>query len=130
MLGEVHPQEPHEVLRVAQARAHWLAVFRDLRPLLPKGMVVDIQHDRKHLRIFLYGRPEDEHLRLHLQSNDKRIGIEAVLPPDLQARAIEAVCAGVKWARHEKGALMSIPFTEIGLALALIDAIVTTSVSP
>jgi hypothetical protein len=130
MLADVHPLEPHEVLRMAQARAYWLSVFNDLRPVLPKGMVVDLQHDRKFLRIFLHGRPDDQHLRLHRQANDKRIGIEVVFPPDVQARAVEQVCGTVKWARHEKGALMSVPLTELGAALALIDAIAQTPVSP
>ncbi|MCU0903812.1 MAG: glycosyltransferase [Tabrizicola sp.] len=130
MLAEVHPLEPHEVLRVAQARAHWLAMFRDLRPVLPAGMVVDIQHDQKHLRIFLHGRPEEEHLRLHRHREVWRIGIEPVLPPDLQARAIEAVCTGVHRARHEKGALMSVPMAEIGAALAAVEAVVSAPVSP
>ncbi len=130
MLGEVHPLEAHEVLRTAQARAHWLNVFKDLRPVLPKGMVVDLQHDRKDLRIFLHGRPDDQHLRLHRQPNDKRIGIEVLLPPELLSRAIEQVCGRVRWARHEKGALMSISLSEIGPALALIDAILQAPVSP
>lgn len=124
LLADVHPLEPHEVLRTAQARAHWLGVFKDLRPVLPKGMVVDLQHDRKHLLIFLHGRPDTEHLRLHRHANEKR------LPPDLQARAVEAVCGGVKWARHEKGALMSVPLTQIGAALAAIDAVLEAPVSP
>jgi CYTH domain-containing protein len=126
MLGEVHPLGVHEVLRVAQARAHWLGVFR----VLPKGMFVDLQHDGKCLSILLHGRPEGEELRLHRQSNDKRIGIEVLLPPGLQSRAIEQVCGRVRWARHEKGALMSISLSEIGPALALIDAILQAPVSP
>ena len=130
MLAEVHPLDAHEVLRVAQARAHWLGVFRALRPVLPKGMFVDLQHDGKCLSILLHGRPEGEELRLHRQSNDKRIGIEVLLPPELQSRAIEQVCGRVRWARHEKGALMSISLSEIGPALALIDAILQAPVSP
>lgn len=130
MLGEVHPLGAHEVLRVAQARAHWLGVFRALRPVLPKGMFVDLQHDGKCLSIFLHGRPEGEELRLHRQSNDKRIGIEVLLPPDLQSRAIEQVCGKVRWARHEKDALMSLSLSELGAALALIDAILQAPVSP
>lgn len=130
MLAEVHPLHAHEVLRVAQARAHWLGVFRALRPVLPKGMFVDLQHDGKCLSIFLHGRPEGEELRLHRQSNDKRIGIEVLLPPELQSRAIEEVCGKVRWARHEKGALMSISLSEIGPALALIDTVLQAPVSP
>ncbi|MDP3197356.1 glycosyltransferase [Tabrizicola sp.] len=130
LLAEVHPVEPHEVFRAAQARAHWLAVFEDLRPVLPRGMVVDLRHDQKHLRIFLHARPETEHLRLHRHANEKRIGLEAILPPDLQARTVEAVCSGVKGARHEKGALVSVPLTQIGAALAATDAVLELSVSP
>jgi Glycosyl transferase family 8 len=122
LLAEVHPLEPHEVFRAAQARAHWLAVFRDLRPVLPKGMVVDLQHDRKHLQIFLHGRPDTEHLRLHVHSNAARIGIESVLPLALQERVVAAVCGAVKWARHDKGAMLSVPMAQIGAALAVIDA--------
>lgn len=130
LLADVHPPEPHEVLRAAQARAQWLAVFKALRPVLPKGMVVDLQHDRKQLRIFLHGRAEAEHLRLHRHANETRIGLEAILPPELQARAVEAVCGDVKGARHEKGALMSVPLTQLGAALAAIDAVLVARVSP
>jgi Glycosyl transferase family 8 len=130
MLAEVHPQDAHEVLRVAQARAHWLNVFRALRPVLPRGMFVDLQHDGKCLSILLHGRPEGEELRLHRQSNDKRIGIEVLLPPEIQSRAIEQVCGRIRWAKHEKGALMSISLSEIGPTLALIDAILQAPVSP
>lgn len=130
LLADVHPLEPHEVLRAAQARAHWLGLFKDLRPVLPKGMVVDLQHDRKHLRIFLHGRPETEHLCLHRHANEKRIGLEVVLPPDLQALAVEAVCGAIKWARHEKGGLMSVPLTHIGAALAVIDMALDAPVRP
>lgn len=130
LLAEVHPLEPYEVLRAAQARAHWLAVFRELRPVLPKGMVVDLQHDRKHLQIFLHGRPETEHLRLHVHSNAARIGIEAVLPPALQERVVAAVCGAVKWARHDKGALMSVPLAQIGAALAVTDSTLSSADGP
>jgi hypothetical protein len=130
MLGDVHPLGAHEVLRAAQARAHWLGVFKELRPVLPKGMFVDLHHDGKCLRIFLHGRPEGEQLLLHRQPNDKRIGIEVLLPPELQSRAIDQVCGKLKWARHEKGALMSLSLSEIGAALALIDAVLQAPISP
>ncbi len=128
-LGEVHPQEVHEVLRAAQARAHWLGVFKALWPVLPQGMVVDLQHDRKHLPILLQGRPEGEHLRLHRHANEKRIGIEMVLPPDAQAR-VEAAISGVKWARHEKAALVSVPLTGLAAALRAAAAALAEPVSP
>jgi hypothetical protein len=129
-LAEVHPAEPHEVLRAAQARVYWLGVFKALRPALPKGMAADLQHHRKHLRIFLHGRPEEEHLLLHQQRNDKRIGIEAVLPPGLEARVIEALCDCIDQAQRERGALVTVPLTEIGAALAVVDTLVSGPVSP
>lgn len=130
MLGEVHPLEVHEVLHIADARSHWLGVFNALRPVLPKGMLVDLQHDRKVLRIFLQGRPDDEHLRLHRLSNDRRIGIEILLPPDIQSRAMDRVCGTVRWARREKGAMVSVAPTEVGTALVQIDTVLQGSVSP
>lgn len=123
-LEEVHPRDPHEVLRAAQARAHWLAVFRALRPVLPKGMTVDLQHDRKELRIFLHGRPDEDHLQLHRHANERRLGLEVALPKELQDRAVEAIC-GVKGARLEKAGLTSVPRDRIGEALAAVDAVLT-----
>lgn len=128
MLGDVHPLEPSEVFRAAQARSYWLAIFRDLWPVLPKGMVVDLQHDRKHLRIFLHGRPETEHLRLQRHANERRIGLEMVLPPALQTKIVEMICHDIRWSRHEKGALVSVPFKQLGPALATVDLVLSDAV--
>ena len=127
LLSEVHPREPTEVFRAAQAREHWLAVFRELRPVLPRGMVVDLQHDRTTLRIFLHGRPDGECLVLKRHHNDRRIGLEVALPALLSDRIIETICREVRWSRHERDALLSVPFKQLGATLATIEAVLTTA---
>ena len=124
-LGEVHPAEQHEVFRAAQARSHWLAVFDALRPVLPQGMVVDLRHDQAQLRIFLHARPDREQLRLHRHTNEKRIGLEILLPAKLEDRAVTAICKEVRWARHEKGSLVSVPMAQLGAALATVEAVLS-----
>ncbi|HLQ17832.1 MAG TPA: glycosyltransferase [Tabrizicola sp.] len=128
LLGEVHPLDPAEVFRAAQARSYWLAVFRDLWPALPKGMVVDLQHDGPKLRIFLHGRPETEHVKLQRHPNERRIGLELVLPSPLRERVSETICLDVRWSRAEKPGVVSLPFKQLGPALQTVETVVSDAI--
>lgn len=118
LLSDTHPAEPSEVLRAAENRAYWLTVFPDLRAVLPKGVVVDLQHDRKFLRLFLHGRPEADHIRLVRMPNPRRLGVEVHLPDGLADLVANAIDGSAKGVRMEKGKLMSVPVNQIGAALA------------
>jgi hypothetical protein len=88
-------------------------------------MIVDLQHDRPQLRIFLHGRPDAEHLKLQRHPNERRIGIEVVLSSPLREKVIETICHDVRWSRPEKGAVVSLPFKQLGAALATADAVIS-----
>lgn len=122
-LAETHPPEMSDVLKAAEARAFWLGIFDDLRPHLPKGMVVDLRHDRPFLRLFLHGRPAEQHLRLVRVTNSRRLGLEAHLPAGLADGVRKAILRAVPGARHDKGSALSIPIANLGPALAAADAI-------
>ncbi|PTE16599.1 glycosyltransferase [Pseudogemmobacter blasticus] len=123
-LAEAHPAEAAEVLKAADARTYWLTVFADLRAALPRGMVADLRHDRKFLRLFLHGRPEEQHLRLLRLSNEQRMGLEVHLPRALRAEVLDTLAGAVKGARREGDRALSVPIAQIGQALAAADAVI------
>ena len=121
-MTEVCPVDPWDVMRAAEMRAYWLKTFGALRAVLPRGMVVDLQHDPKGLRILLHGRPETQFLRLIRLPNARRIGLEAHLPAPLDVAVLVAVGQAVQGTRDEKGAMLSLPGMHIGAALTAADA--------
>jgi hypothetical protein len=123
-MGEVHPLDPSETLRAAQMRDYWLALFRDLRPVLPRGMVVDLQHDRPQLRIFLHGRPEGEHLSLKRLPKAGRVGLDPVLPGPLRDRVVDAICRDVRGWKLDRGTI-SLPVGQLGGALAVVETVLS-----
>jgi hypothetical protein len=125
LLAETHPDEPSEVLRAAEMRAFWLGVFDDLRPQLPPGVVPDLRHDRKVLRLHLSGRPDAQHLALVRVANARRLGLRLHLPDALADRARAAVERSVTGLKAEKGNLLSLPRSQMAPALAALVGALT-----
>lgn len=120
LLCETHPAEASEVLRAADNREYWLKVHADLRPKLPPGILVDLRHDQKSLRLYLHGRPEGEHLALIRLANARRLGLEMTLPPDQAGLAVTAVQQAVAKTRVEKGQFLSLPLGQVADALSAV----------
>lgn len=122
LLAESHPAEASELLRAADNRAFWLEVYADLRPKLPLGIVVDLRHDKKALRLHLHGHPDTHHLSMVRLANARRLGLELNLPAEQVDLALKAVEGAVGKLRIEKGRTLSIPRGQIAEVLATVTA--------
>ncbi len=125
LLAEVHSLEPAEVLRAAQLRSTWLAVYDRLRPDLPAGVQVDPRLDGRQMRITFAGLPEAQHLRLGLLANPRRLVLELHLHGRDRRAATEALRQSVPGLREGEGdpPPLSVPLDAMAGALATVAAV-------
>ncbi len=99
-LGDVLPAMPDKALKAARNRAFWAELYDGLRPDLPLCLQVDLDTQRKQLRLF-YAGAGGVYLRLIRQVNARRMGIEVhfpddpVLAPALFAQLDKAIVPGL-----------------------------------
>ena len=114
LLEDEHPLVLDQALRKAELRAFWEAVYAKVRPALPPGLLPDLATGRPHLRLFLRGRPDSQHLRLVRHSNPDKLGLEAHLSDPAERERAEAALPGVT------GRALSLPMDKVPGALRLL----------